>query len=448
MVFFMSRTIVALATPPGVSGLAVIRMSGDESFDIISRCFVHKNKIDYTKTGRIYYGKIVDNDSVIDSVTISVFKSPKSYTGEDSIELGCHGNSILAYSIVDILVKNGATYAEPGEFTKRAFLNGKIDLIQAEAIADLIHSVNVAGITTATKQLEGKFTDRLKIMRQKLLDISSLLELELDFADEGLDLIQKSRIENEINEAIDFCSGLIAGYVSAEAGRNGYYVAIAGYPNSGKSTLFNALADKDRAIVSDQAGTTRDYLEETIYIDGIKIIVADTAGIRDTDDTIEIQGIRMVESVIKKAHLIIVLNDITVSSGNSDNLYNTFKDKYSDKEILLVQNKADLIKVDNIYSISAKYGEGIMVLRAIIAEKAVNSISLLNDLMVNSRHLQLLLTAKEHLENAQSAVKNDYENELIAIDLRKSTGILGEITGESWNEEVLANIFSRFCIGK
>jgi tRNA modification GTPase len=445
-----SKTIVAIATAPGIGGLSVIRISGESAFDILSKCFLSKRKIDFNIGSRIYYGKIVHNDILIDSVNAAIFKSPKSYTGENTVEISCHGNWLLATRIVDIFVECGAVYAEPGEFTKRAFLNGKLDLTQAEAVADLIHSVSVPGVETAAKQLEGNFTERLKVMRQKLLDISSLLELELDFADEGLDLVPKSNIINQIDEASKFCNQLISSFTASEICRTGYYVGIAGFPNSGKSTLFNSLIGRKRSIVSEIPGTTRDYLEEGIYINGVKIIIADTAGIRDTEDIIEIEGIKLVESVIEKSNMVLILNDSTISINESDKIYNSIKNKYPDKDVILLQNKIDISGYSNDKDIllSAKNGNGIDYLLDLISSKASSSISALSDVMINSRHRQLLINAEKSLKLAKDSLESGLDNELISVDLRNATKILGELTGESWNEEVLANIFSRFCIGK
>ncbi len=446
----MKNSVVALATPPGISGLAVIRISGKESFSILRKFFYSKSEIEFSKGNRIYYGKIIYKNEIIDTVTASIFVAPNSYTGENIVEISCHGNSLLANKIIDIIIESGARFAEAGEFTRRAFLNGKIDLSQAEAIADLIHSVSNIGITTAAKQLEGKFSQKLKELRQKLLDVSSLLELELDFSEEGLDLVKKTTVRNQIIDSLKYCNSLIDLYTASEISRSGYYVGIAGYPNSGKSTLFNALLNRERAIVSNIPGTTRDYLEESIYKNGNKIIIADTAGIRDTIDTIEIEGIKFVESVIEKSNLVIVLNDSTISLNNSQKLLKSIKDKYPEKDVLLVQNKIDLSQIENISDIciSAKNNIGIEELKDLIFKKSYESICGLSDVLINNRHRQLLINAVRHLKLALQSLDNDYGNEIIAYDLRTPTKILGELTGETWNEEVLNNIFSRFCIGK
>lgn len=445
----MKRTIVALATPPGIGGIAVIRISGDDAIIITDKIFHSKNSLIYSQTHTIHYGKIYDHDNLIDTVTASVFIEPHSYTGENTIEISCHGGMIIANQIINLLIKNGAIHAEAGEFTKRAFLNGKLDLTQVEAVADLIHTTTVPGAATAARQLVGSFKIKLKDLRAKLLDISGLLELELDFAEEEIEFEDRSLIINKINQTIQYSQKLIDSYQASEILRSGYFVAIAGYPNSGKSTLFNALLGKKRAIVSETAGTTRDYLEENIMIKGINIKISDTAGLRDdSKDRIEIEGIQMVESVLSQSNLIIILNDITNGIDFSDKLYLQIKNKYSDKEVILLQNKTDLTDFEDEDYISAKYGKGVEQIKELLYKKASFSIERVNDVLINSRHSKLLHEANTSLEIAKELVLNNEENEIISIEIRKATKILGELTGESWNEEVLAHIFSSFCIGK
>jgi tRNA modification GTPase len=329
----MNKTIVALATPPGISGLSVIRLSGDNAFLIADKIFKGRKKIAEAKSHTILYGKIINNNELIDNVTVSVFKEPNSYTGENTVEIGCHGGNLIYNQIIDLLILNGAEFAAPGEFTKRAFLNGKLDLTQAEAVADIIHSNSVPGTQTAARQLDGMFTQKLNDLRKQLLDISGLLELELDFSEEDLELIDKSEIIDKINTTKDFCSELSNSFSSAEILRSGFFVGIAGYPNSGKSTLFNSLLEHKRAIVSEIPGTTRDYLEGSIMLNGISITLFDTAGIRESDDIVEIEGVRLVDSVINQANLVFVLNDISKSRNNSNELYKSLKHKYPDTEI-------------------------------------------------------------------------------------------------------------------
>lgn len=453
----MSRTIAALATPPGISGLSVIRISGDETIKIMDLVFKGKKTIAEAKSHTILYGKIlqVENNQIeriIDTVTISIFKSPNSYTGEDVIEIGCHGSIVVVREILDLLYKNGAYPAEAGEFTKRAFINGKLDLLQVEAVADLIHSISTPSAQTSIRQLEGDFTIRLREFRKNLIDIASLLELELDFSEEDIELIDRDFIRNRLNNAKEFCNNLIEFKRTSEILRSGYYVSIVGYPNSGKSTLFNTLLNKNRAIVSEIAGTTRDYLEEYLYINEIAIKLFDTAGLRDTEDTIEIMGIKLVESIIKQSNLLFLLNDITESETYSDNLLSELKSKFPDTEIIVIQNKIDnLEKIENkdetIY-ISAKNNIGIYELKSLIYNKAISELDSITDVLINQRHYDLLKVTIENIERALISLDEYTENEIIAIDIRNAYTTIGEITGENYNEEIINNIFGAFCIGK
>lgn len=441
----MSKTIAALATPPGVAGLSVIRLSGDESFNIADRVFKGSRSLKDCKSHSIHYGKIEDGKKLIDTVTASIFKAPNSYTGEDIIEFGCHGGNLIANMILELLYENGAAIPDPGEYTKRAFLNGKLDLAQVEAVSDLIHAVSVPGAANSARQLDGRLTQKMQSLRKELLEIAGLLELELDFAEEDLEFIPPDKITQKINEAKNFCKELISTFKGSEILRNGFNIAIAGYPNSGKSTLFNALADKDRAIVSEIEGTTRDYIEEFIYLENIPAKIIDTAGIRESDDVIEIQGIKLVESVLAKADVILVLNDIVNGANNSDQLFSEIRSKY--EQVILVQNKADL--TDNPQkAISAKTGEGISELKKQLYDIAYNSTKRTSDALINSRHKDLLERTVRDLDKALESLDLEMDNEIIAIDIRSAVKTIGEITGEAWNEEVLDHIFSGFCIGK
>lgn len=442
----MNNTIVALATAPGISGLAVVRVSGEDAISICDKLFKGKTNLSDAKSHTIHYGKLIRKDSsIIDTVTCSVFKSPNSYTGEDTIEIGCHGGYIVANEIIRELINSGAVTPLPGEFTKRAFLNGKLDLTQVEAVADIIHSVSVPGSALSARQLEGNFRDKLKQFRKSLLQIAGLLELELDFSEEDLELVPKEEISKKIADAISFCKELISSFTGSNILRSGFQIAVVGYPNSGKSTLFNTLAGKNRAIVSEIAGTTRDYIEEFIYINNIPFKLVDTAGLRESDDIIEIKGIELVESVLQKSDLILVLNDASQGEENSQELYNKIKNQYAN--VILVQNKVDLVN-EKIEGISAKNNIGIDSLKSQFYNYAENSINRVNDALINERQKSLLEQIVSNLNNASESLNNDMENEIIAIDLRSAIKIIGEITGEAWNEEVLDAIFSGFCIGK
>ncbi len=445
-------TIVALATPPGVSGLAVIRVSGDDAIRIVDKHFQGRKKLRDAKTHTIHYGKFVSNEIVIDTITASVFKNPKSYTGEDVVEISCHGGFVVYEEIINVLLKSGCRLAKPGEFTQRAFLNGKMDLLQAEAVADLIHSTSIISEQVSTRQLLGNFTNKVRDFKDKLVKIAGLLELELDFSEEDIDFISKQDIKKMIEELIQFNLEIINSFNSSKILHNGYSVAIVGYPNSGKSTLFNKLLKKDRAIVSPIPGTTRDYLEEYQYYNNIPVKIYDTAGIRETKDIVEIEGIKLVDSVLKQSNLIFVINDSTISIDHSDKLYIELKEKYKDKTYYLIQNKIDKTNVqprgENEIVISAKLGTNIEQLKDIISKSAKESIGRLNDILINQRQYNLLKMANEDLKNAVNSINNNYQNEFISLDIRNAIRKLGELTGEVYNEDILNEIFSNFCIGK
>ncbi len=445
----MSRTIAALATAPGIAGLNVVRISGENAISIADKCFDGKSTLAEAKTHTIHYGKFVSDNTLIDTVTASVFKAPNSYTGEDTIEFGCHGGNIIAGQIVDALLEAGAVIPEPGEFTRSAFLNGKLDLTQVEAVADIIHSTSVAGALTSARQLIGEFTLRLKELRHGLIRTAGLLELELDFSEEDIELIDNSLVRERLIESRKYCNELADKFRASEVLRSGFIVAVAGFPNSGKSTLFNKILQKNRAIVSEIEGTTRDYIEEDILLGDIKVRLIDTAGLRETEDIIEIAGIKLVESVLEQSNLVIVLNDASRGVEQSDELYRTLKQKYPNSEFILVQNKCDLLdkQLDGI-SISAKTGEGIEQITEKIKSAAKNSIDRINDVLINKRHADLLRRTSNEIQRGIDAIDANMQNEIIAIDIRNATNTLGEITGDRWNEEVLAEIFSGFCIGK
>lgn len=445
-------TIVALATPPGVSGLAVIRISGDDAIIIANEHFVGNKQLTESKSHTVHYGKFVFNGNVVDTVTATVFRSPKSYTGEDVVEISCHGGFVVYEEIINALLNNRCRLAKPGEFTQRAFLNGKIDLLQAEAIADLIHSKSIISEQVSTRQLLGNFTNRIIEFKHKLIKIAGLLELELDFSEEDIDLVNKHDLISMINDLILFNTEIINSFNSSQILHNGFSVAIVGYPNSGKSTLFNKLLNKERAIVSPIPGTTRDYLEEFQYYENIPVKLYDTAGIRETEDLIEIEGIKLVESILKQSNLIFVINDASLSVSNSDKLLEEITHKFPKKTYFLLQNKTDLAFVTprniNEIPISAKNEINLNNVKDIISKTAKNSISRINDILVNERQYNLLKMINIDLDNAINSIRSGMHNELIALDIRNAIKRLGELTGEIYNEDILNEIFSNFCIGK
>jgi len=360
---------------------------------------------------------------------------------------------IVVDAIIEALICSGARLAEQGEFTKRAFLNGKLNFTQVEAVADLIKSKSLQSALTSVRQLHGEFSKRLKEFNQKLLNIVSLLELELDFADEDITFTDKTKVIILINEIIMFCKELISSYQQAKIYRSGYFIGIAGFPNSGKSTLFNTLLKKQRAIVSHIPGTTRDYLEETLYIGNIPVKIIDTAGIRESEDMIEVEGIRLAQSVLEEVNMVLVINDAFKDICNSDILLNQLKEKYPEKSVLLLQNKIDKLErmpeqKPNVFNISAKFSNGINELKAYIENQIKSNTDRVSDVLINQRHQLLLTQILNSLESALTSIRSDLENEIITIDLRQASDLFAEITGEKWSDDVLNNIFSNFCIGK
>lgn len=450
-------TICALATPPGTAGLAVVRVSGSEALTICDGLF--KGRIDLRSAANhtIHYGWWGDR---IDSVTATVFRGPQSYTGEDVVEVGCHGGPFVVDQIIESIVDCGARMADPGEFTRRAFLNGKLDLTQVEAVADVIHAQTRIGAQTAARQLAGGFTHRLRELRQTLLTALGYLEVELDFSEEGYEFVSRPAFLETLTLAQHDASRLAASAQAAHILRSGFYCAVVGYPNAGKSSLFNALLGRTRAIVSHIPGTTRDYLEESIIEDGFTIHIYDTAGLRPTEDTIELQGIQVTASLIEQSNLILVVNDASLGFRHSDPLVLDLINRYPAIPVAIVQNKFDLTgnhasvgaggtlrNVPEIHT-SAVSEQGVADLRTFIAGLCRDSTLAVQDVLINQRQARLLQVLGAHLEGAASAISRQESPDLIAIDVRSAVRILGEITGETWNPDLLDSVFSRFCIGK
>ncbi len=444
------KTIVAQATAYGNSGLAVIRISGERAFEIVDSLFQGKKKIVDAKSHTILYGNFVENNEIIDDVTVSIFRNPHSYTGEDVIEIGCHGGKIVPNKITSALVAAGCNYADAGEFTRRAFINGKLDLVQAEAVADLIHSTSLPGAITSARQLRGGFTERLAKVYKNLIHIAGLLELELDFAEEEITFSDNSKIEKDLQEAINLCKALQDSYNSAIILREGFFVTICGLPNSGKSTLFNALLNRDRALVSNIPGTTRDYLEEPIIINDIAVKLIDTAGLRETQDEIESEGIKLVYGKLEEANLVIFLRDITDTKNNIETIYKELKEKYPNQKFMLVNNKCDLLdkNIAEGINISAKNKEDIEKIKTEIAGIMKECINVENDILLNQRQYHLLADAIKYLETALADLAAGISSEFLSPSIRAAGNAIGGISGETWNEEVLNSIFSNFCIGK
>ncbi len=448
--------ICAIATPPGSAGLAIVRLSGTGCFAIADQCFHGKTTIQAAKSHTVLYGTFEQTQGTmrlpIDQVTAFIYRAPHSYTGEDVVEFGCHGGSIVSAEVVETLIAAGARHAEPGEFTKRAFLHQKMDLTQVEAVGDLIHAVSKQGSHAAAQQLMGGFTRRLAELREKLLELCGLLELELDFSQEDIELIDKKLLAEKIEETRGFCVSLAQSFRSAEIVRSGYSVGIVGYPNAGKSSLLNALLERKRAIVSATPGTTRDYIEEVIHWEGAAIRLIDTAGIRESQDTIEIEGIALAAELLQECHLILVLNDLSEGEHHSNPLLHSLQANFPNADFALVQSKTDLVHGGNTsleaLSISVHNGDGIGNLKHVLAQKARAATETINDALINARQATLLQQAADALSKAREAALAGESNEFTALDLRAALKHIGEITGAVWNDDILNAVFGKFCIGK
>ena len=453
------ETIIALATPTGLGAISVIRISGLNAISITEKLFKSKGnkKLSNQNSHTVHLGHLIKNNHELDEVLVTIFKGPHSYTGENTVEISCHGSTYIQQEIIDLFIENGIRVANPGEFTLRAFINGKMDLNQAEAVADLIASENEGSHKLAMEQMKNGFSNDLKKLRAELLHFSSMIELELDFSQEDVEFAERSefkkltvRIQNELEKLIDsFKSGNVL--------KNGISVAIAGKPNAGKSSLLNTLLNEDKAIVSDIPGTTRDSIEDSLVIDGINFRFTDTAGLRETKDIIESKGIEKTKEKINNARILIYLfdsNDTTFSEIISD--LKTFKRK--DLSVLLVRNKIDIKNTNQklitelekfeLIEISANNSESVSLLK----KRLVNEINILNPytdtVISNSRHYEALMKALKAIEEVNVGLKSDISGDLLSVDIRKSIEHLAEITGEITNDDVLGNIFANFCIGK
>lgn len=445
-------TITALATPIGEGALAIIRISGSKSFSAVEEIFRGAKKISQCNSHTIHYGKIFNsNNEVIDDVLVSVFRKPNSYTGEDSVEISIHGSQFIAHQIISELLKHEVRLAEPGEFTKRAFLNNRLDLAQAEAVADIIHSRSEASLRGARNQLDGLLSQKVNLLRTELLNISSLIELELDFSEEDIELISKKDVLSKINNLKFEINSLLKTYKFGKVMRDGVNVAIIGKPNAGKSSLLNYLLKENRAIVSEIPGTTRDVIREQVVIDGILFFLFDTAGLRDSGDEIEIEGVKRSHETVRKADLVLLIYDST--KDFPEDVFQHAKTIHSEKKIIKVANKIDLSNQENPFadcSISAKHGHGIDNLFVILKDRVVGAKTFTEKsaIVSNLRHYNSLKKAVEYLNLSENSTKNNLSGEYIALDLRNAAGRLEEIIGIITSEDILNNIFSKFCIGK
>ncbi|WP_405381840.1 tRNA uridine-5-carboxymethylaminomethyl(34) synthesis GTPase MnmE [Maribacter sp. LLG6340-A2] len=460
-------TIIALATPSGAGAIAIIRISGPEAIAIASNHFesVSGKILGKQKSHTIHLGYIKENNNTLDQVLVSVFKNPHSYTGEDVIEISCHGSPFIQQQIIQLFLRNGCRTADAGEFTLRAFLNGKMDLSQAEAVADLISSDNAASHQIAMQQMRGGFSNEIKHLRTELLNFASLIELELDFSEEDVEFADRTAFKNLLVRIQKVLQGLIDSFAVGNVIKNGIPVAIVGEPNVGKSTLLNAFLNEDRALVSDIAGTTRDTIEDEISIGGIGFRFIDTAGIRETDDVVEGMGIKKTFEKIEQAQVVLLLVDGSKLLTDDQKLKNIvidfekIKNRNPLKPLVLLVNKADTLSeidkekitsyINEVKYLSAKTGEGVEELQNSLLE-FVNTGALRNNetIVTNTRHYNALLKALEEIEKVQMGMDVDLSSDLLAIDVKQALYHLGEITGQVTNDELLGNIFANFCIGK
>lgn len=461
----LQDTIVALATPSGAGAVAIIRVSGKDAITLVNGIFKSIKNKDLTtqKTHTLHLGHIVDGERVIDQVLVSVFKGPNSYTGENTIEISCHGSTFIQQQIIQLCLRKGAKMAQAGEFTMRAFLNGKLDLSQAEAVADLIASDNEASHQIAMQQMRGGFSSEIAKLREQLLNFASLIELELDFSEEDVEFADRTQFKELIDRIEFVLKRLIDSFAVGNVIKNGIPVAIVGEPNVGKSTLLNALLNEERAIVSDIAGTTRDTIEDELVIDGIGFRFIDTAGIRETKDVVESIGIQKTFEKIEAAQVVIYLIDgAKLNSSSLDEIkveLEKLKNKYPLKPLLVVCNKKDLLSaeqtaqyqanIDNLMLMSAKENVGVEELKQALLG-FVNTGALRNNetIVTNTRHYDSLLKALEEIEKVKWGLQTNLSADLMAIDIRQALYFFGEITGQVTNDELLGNIFANFCIGK
>ncbi|MDE1207648.1 tRNA uridine-5-carboxymethylaminomethyl(34) synthesis GTPase MnmE [Tenacibaculum larymnensis] len=459
-------TIIALATPAGVGAIAVIRLSGEKSIKIVDSFFssIKKNKsLLNQKSHTLHLGHIVNNGVVIDQVLVSIFKNPHSYTGEDVVEISCHGSSFIQQEIIQLFLQNGCRMADNGEFTMRAFLNGKMDLSQAEAVADVIASNSAASHQMAIQQMRGGITNELKELRAQLLDFAALIELELDFSGEDVEFADRTKFKELVAKISAVLKRLIDSFAFGNAMKNGIPVAIIGEPNVGKSTLLNALLNEEKAIVSDIAGTTRDAIEDELIIDGVVFRFIDTAGIRETEDVVESIGIKKAYEKAENAQLIIFLIDSNKYIHSKELFLEeiaTIKQRFPNKRLLVIANKIDTLschdssilqsEIENLILLSAKQNIGVDELKQELIS-LVNTGALSNNetIVTNSRHFEALNHALESINSVKNGIDLDISSDLFAIDIRECLRHLGNITGEyDVDKDILGHIFGNFCIGK
>ena len=454
--------IIAISSPPGTGAIAIIRISGPKSISKFQPFFKSKNnkELKDQKSHTLHFGDFIFNDQLIDEVLVSVFEKGKSFTGDESVEITCHGSTYIQKTIVETLLENGIRLAKPGEFTMRAFLNGKLDLTQAEAVSDLIYSDSEAMHKISLNQMRGGFQSELKLLRADLLHFLSMIELELDFSEEDVSFANKKDLIKLVDNVEKKLILLKDSFKFGNAIKNGVPVSIAGKPNAGKSSLLNSLLNEEKAIVSNIPGTTRDAIEDTVFINGIKFRFIDTAGLRETTDEIEIKGIEITKSKILKSSVLIYLFDIN-DTNESEILKDLEEFCKDDLKIILVRNKIDLnakykinierfkkYNITSLLEISAIDKESVSIVREKLSNEFSSESSNFGVVVTNLRHFNALSESITSIKKVREAIENEVPGDLLSIDLKNVIYSVGEITGEISNDEMLGNIFSNFCIGK
>ena len=448
------ETIIALATPPGIGAIGVIRLSGDQAIKVCNDVF-HGKDLTNQDTHTVHFGTIRDGETILDEVLVSLFKTPTSFTKENVVEISTHGSQFIINSIIQLFIRKGVRSAKPGEFTQRAFLNGQFDLAQAEAVADLIASDSEASHELALKQMRGGFSEKIKALRERLVHFASMVELELDFGEEDVEFADRSDLVRLVKETLTVITALIDSFTLGNVMKDGIPTVIAGKPNAGKSTLLNALLNEEKAIVTDIAGTTRDVIEDEINIEGVKFRFIDTAGLRETEDVIEAIGVAKSREKMKEASLILYLFDL--HNTNIEEVEEEIKELQTlDVPYLAIGNKLDesnnadrFSHIENSLFISASTGQNIEELKDTLVEKVgLNNFKTGNVVVTNTRHYESLVRTKESLNKVIEGIDSGITNDFVAMDIRQSLHYLGEITGEITTDDLLETIFSKFCIGK
>jgi len=463
------QPIAAIATPVGEGGIAVIRVSGKGAMDKVEGCFKGKD-LTLAETHTVHFGKIIKKDGrVVDEVLATIFRSPKSYTGEDTVEISCHGGVLVTQAVLETILEQGVRSAEPGEFTQRAFLNGKLDLDQAEAVADLIHAKSIKAVDAAHQQLEGRLGKHIKEFRQQIIDATAMVELELDFIEEDVEFANKEQLRKLLTDVAEEIGRLLDTYETGRLVKDGVRTVFIGRPNAGKSTLLNTLVGSERAIVTEIAGTTRDTIDADWSYEGLLFKLIDTAGLRDTEDIIEAEGVKRSQKAFEQADLVVYLKDLSIPMDQAEREEIAgFQKRAAQTPFLLVGTKLDLNqsapdsfsgqsgsaeKEERIHydlKISAIEEQNIDGLKKLMKQRALENkdYDTSSLLVTSSRHRDALQKARENMQRAIQALDQGMTGDFLSIDLRSALKELGTITGEITNEHVLDSIFSRFCIGK